>query len=81
MYFFYRSKSCKQEGHILLAGHYKYSEQKREHGVLHKNIDLISIENREAALLHLTPSGAGYKVFPRKLPESFMPISYFYDIG
>jgi hypothetical protein len=69
--YFYRSKSCKREGKRLATGSFKLSEQKRDAGKSYWNIDLLSDERDRAALIRLTPAGAGYKVFPRQLPVSF----------
>jgi len=75
----YRSKSCKREGRKLFSGGFKMSEQKREQGKSYWNIDLLTDSGDKAALIRLTPAGAGYKVFSRQLPKSFKPIPVFYE--
>jgi len=77
--YFYHSKSCKREGKKSYSRTFKIAEQKGEKGGPHLNIDLLTGMRDQAALLHLTPAGAGYKVFTRQLPKSFKPVSFFYS--
>ncbi len=74
--FFFRSKSCKRQGKQVAVGSFKLSEQKRERGS-YWNLDLAVADQRSAALLHLTPVGAGYKVFARQLPSTYTSLAWF----
>jgi len=75
--YFFRSRTCKREGHLSCRGKFKLSEQKRETGGSYWNIDLVSESKKNVALLRLVPAGAGYKVFLRQLPKEFSIIEEF----
>ncbi len=66
-YFVYRSKSCKEEGRISGSGAYKLSDHALPSGRKVSNLDLIYAEGK-VLLLRLLPTGAGFKVFPRRVP-------------
>ncbi len=66
-YFVYRSKSCKEEGRITGSGTYKLSDHELPSGRKVSNLDLIYAEGK-VLLLRLLPTGAGFKVFPRRVP-------------
>ncbi len=66
-YFVYRSRSCKEEGRITGSGAYKLSDHALSSGRKVSNLDLIYAEGK-VLLLRLLPTGAGFKVFPRRVP-------------
>ena len=66
-YFFFRSKSCREEGRLGKIGAYKASEHALPTGRKVSNLDLI-FPDKTVLLLRLLPVGAGFKVFPRRVP-------------
>jgi hypothetical protein len=66
-FFFLKSKSCREEGTQTITGVFKRSTHKIE-SKTSVNFDLLC-ESGEVSLLLLRVTGAGYKVFPRKVPE------------
>ena len=66
-YFFFRSKSCREEGRLGKTGMYKASEHALPTGRKVSNLDLI-FPDKTVLLLRLLPVGAGFKVFPRRVP-------------
>lgn len=66
-YFFYRSRSCREDGRRTKAGHYKMSDHALPSGRKVSNLDL-QFSGGEVLLLRLLPTGAGFKVFPRRIP-------------
>jgi hypothetical protein len=65
--FFFKSRSCKEEGHVSKEGEYKSSEHQISSGRHVKNLDLL-FSDGTVLLLRLRPTGAGFKVFPRRVP-------------
>ncbi len=66
-YFVYQSRSCKEEGRASGSGHFKLSDHETPSGRKVSNLDLIFSEGK-VLLLRLLPVGAGFKVFPRRVP-------------
>ena len=66
-YFFFVSKSCKEEGRCIHEGAYKFSEHAMPSTRQAGNIDLL-FSDGSVLLLHLTPARAGFKVFSRRVP-------------
>jgi hypothetical protein len=66
-YFFFRSRSCREEGRILKEGQYKMSDHALPVGSKVSNLDLL-FSDGTVLLLRLLPTGAGFKVFPRRMP-------------
>jgi hypothetical protein len=77
-FYCFHSKTCKREGHLARTGIFKFSEQKREGGGSFWNLDLLSDDKKDAALMRLVPAGAGYKVFLRQLPPLFRDMPELY---
>ena len=65
--FIFRSRSCSEEGNVAKSGVYKMSEHLLPNRRRVNNLDLLFVDGT-IALLHLTPAGAGFKVFPRRVP-------------
>lgn len=62
--FFFRSRSCREDGKILKEGVYKASEHELASGRHAQNLDLL-FSDGSVLLLSLRPAGAG---FPRRVP-------------
>lgn len=65
-YFFFRSKSCSEEGKVTKNGQYKMSDHALPTGRKVSNLDLLFCDS-SVLLLRLLPTGAGFKVFPRRV--------------
>lgn len=65
--FFFRSRSCREEGRIIKSGAYKMSDHALPTGRKVSNLDLL-FAGGKVLLLRLLPTGAGFKVFPRRVP-------------
>ena len=64
--FFFRSRSCREEGRVIKEGIYKMSEHAlASRGKVH-NLDLLFSDGK-VLLLSMRSVGAGYKVFPRRV--------------
>lgn len=66
-YFFFRSRSCKEQGHIIKEGLFKMSNHALPTQRKVNNLDLL-FSDGSVLLLRLLPTGAGFKVFPRRVP-------------
>jgi hypothetical protein len=64
--FFFRSRSCREEGQVVKQGIYKMSEHAKPSGGKVHNLDLL-FSDGTVLLLSLRSVGAGYKVFPRRV--------------
>jgi hypothetical protein len=64
--FFFRSRSCREEGQVTKRGIYKMSEHAVPNGGKVHNLDLL-FSDGNVLLLSLRSVGAGYKVFPRRV--------------
>lgn len=64
--FFFRSRSCREEGRTTRTGIYKMSEHALSSGRKVNNLDLL-FSDGTVMLLRLLPTGAGFKVFPRRV--------------
>ncbi len=65
--FFFRSKSCREEGRVIKSGRYKMSEHALPSRKKVSNLDLLFSDGK-LLLIRLLPTGAGFKVFPRRIP-------------
>jgi hypothetical protein len=64
--FFFRSRSCREEGRVIKDGVYKMSEHALPTARKVRNLDLLFSDGK-VLLLRLLPTGAGFRVFPRRV--------------